>query len=1016
MATQSEIEMEKKLVAQLVEQGYELLEIKNEAALVANFKVQLEKHNKKELERVGRTGLTDDEFDQVLIELRKGDVFDKSERLRQLVLVKTNEGESLYLELFDSKNWCQNRFQVARQITNKSKDNHSRYDVTLLINGLPLIQVELKTRGSDIKSAFDQIARYRSTSYDNNSGLFGFIQIFIISNGVNTRYFANNRDLSFQFTFTWGTEDNKATNRLFQFAESFLEKCHISKMIARYLVIHQTSRSLMILRPYQYFAVERILERVRIGVNNGYIWHTTGSGKTLTSFKASQILSRDAKVDKVVFVVDRRDLDYQTALEFNAFTPDSVDTTENTEKLVKQLEDPNCKLVLTTIQKLNTALKKGKFSQRLEESRDQKYVFIFDECHRSQFGEAHKRITNFFRNRQLFGFTGTPIFDANIIKNKFGEQTTTDLFGECLHSYLITDAIRDANVLRFSVEYRAPQITVPNGNGIEEEIDEISLTRKEVVRHPKRVEAIVRDLVGVHHAKTHGKAYNSIFAVADVELLQVYYTIFKKLKEDGVHDLNIATIFSCAPGETGEFSGLEDVGLSLPEESFAPDMTGGLDADRLEFLSGCIEDYNQTFGTSYRANDSKSFYNYYQDLCKRLKKRGNDKKSKAAEIDILLVVNMFLTGFDAKPMNTIYTDKNLRHHGLIQAYSRTNRVFDKRKSHGNVVNYRDLKEATDEALAIFANRSQSDKPSDKDGEDITDIAILPSYGELLDEFRTKLEELKDVAPTPDDVNELVDDELLDFITVYRDVIRLQNTIRTFSEFEADIEEGVAGLNDQDLRDYASQYMDVRERLRTEDPPIIPDDPAPAGDDSADDTDKDDIFTILADIDFEVELIGSDEITVTYILRLIEGLSEEKNPKKYEVKRGAILDILQSEPSLRNKKSLFEQFIVDEESNLDPEKGKSEVFERFNAHVARTRDKALDTLAVEFDADPNLLKEIYLDFVYRDTTPDLRGILKTLIVKPKIKEQIIIVSTIRNKLFEIRDVHEDAAVDSEAWNN
>lgn len=758
MATQSEIEMEKKLVAQLVEQGYELLEIKNEAALVANFKVQLEKHNKKELERFGRTGLTNDEFDQVLIELRKGDVFDKSERLRQLVLVKTAEDQSLYLELFDTKNWCQNRFQVARQITNKSEKNHSRYDVTLLINGLPLVQIELKTRGSEIRAAFDQIVRYRSTSYDNNSGLFGFIQIFVISNGVNTRYFANNRDLSFQFTFTWGNEENKATNRLFQFAESFLEKCHISKMIARYLVIHQTSRSLMILRPYQYYAVERILERVRIGVNNGYIWHTTGSGKTLTSFKASQILSRDTKVDKVVFVVDRRDLDYQTALEFNAFTPDSVDTTENTEKLVKQLEDPNCKLVLTTIQKLNTALKKGKFSQRLEESRDQKYVFIFDECHRSQFGEAHKRIINFFRNRQLFGFTGTPIFEANVIKNKFGEQTTTDLFGECLHSYLITDAIRDANVLRFSVEYRAPQITVPDASGQEQELDEILLTRKEVVRHPKRVEAIVRDLVGIHGAKTHQKTYNSIFAVADVDLLQVYYTIFKKLKEDGVHDLNIATIFSCAPGETEEFTGLDDANLmSLPEETFAPDMTGGLDPSRLAFLSSCIEDYNQTFGTAFRANDSKSFYNYYQNLCKRLKKRGTDKKSKAAEIDILLIVNMFLTGFDAKPMNTIYTDKNLRHHGLIQAYSRTNRVFDKRKSHGNVVNYRDLKAATDEALAIFANRGQSETTATEDGEDVTDIAILPSYGELMDDFRTKLEELKEIAENPDVVSELHDE-------------------------------------------------------------------------------------------------------------------------------------------------------------------------------------------------------------------------------------------------------------------
>ena len=424
MATQSEIAMEIALVDQLTEQGYEFIALTNEKALLQNFKTQLEIHNKLKL--------TNDEFDQLVVKLNKGDVFDRSKQLKQRVDIQKVNGDVFYLELFDSERWCQNCFQVARQITNKSDSNHSRYDVTILINGLPLVQIELKARGSDIKSAFDQIVRYRKKSYNTNSGLFEYIQLFIISNGLDTRYFSNNKTLSYQFTFEWSDIENQKVNRLSEFAEFFLERCHLSKMIARYIVQHETFHALMVLRPYQYHAVEKIIERVKHGRGDGYVWHTTGSGKTLTSFKASQILSRDPNVGKVVFVVDRRDLDTQTKLEFNAFSPDSVDPTENTKKLVSQLTDPACDLIVTTIQKLNAAITKQQFKSASEAIREQKFVFIFDECHRSQFGETHQRICDFFPNRQMFGFTGTPIFDQNIVDTKYGKRTTEHLFGKRL--------------------------------------------------------------------------------------------------------------------------------------------------------------------------------------------------------------------------------------------------------------------------------------------------------------------------------------------------------------------------------------------------------------------------------------------------------------------------------------------------------------------------------------------------------------------------------------------------------
>lgn len=999
MATQSEIEMEKALVAQLETLGYEPLDIRNERDLVANLKLQLEKHNKSELAKAGATGLTDDEFAQVMNKLNRGDIFDRSKQVRKRLDVERSDGSVIYLELFDTRNWCQNIFQVCRQITNKSADNHSRYDVTLLINGFPMVQIELKARGSEIRAAFDQIVRYRKKSYSSNSGIFDYIQMFIISNGVDTRYFANNKDLSYQFTFEWSDIENNRINRLSQFTEVFIEKCHLSKMIARYIVQHETNRALMMLRPYQYYAVEKILERVKLGRGDGYIWHTTGSGKTLTSFKSSQLLSNDPNVDKVMFVVDRRDLDYQTALEFNAFSADSVDTTENTEKLVKQLTDPNCRLIVTTIQKLNAAISKKQFQEKCETVKDKKFVFIFDECHRSQFGETHQRICDFFPNRQMFGFTGTPIFDANVANTKYGKRTTEHLFGQALHKYVITDAIRDRNVLRFSVEYRdmvnvvITETTIAaDGTKTSTQLDPEAANSKAVLESSARIEKVVDDIIDIHGAKTHGREYNSMFCVASVDVLQIYYQIFSSKKASGAHDLKIATIFSCAPGEADEFSGVSDQDL--------PDMSKNVDQSRLQFLEGCIADYNAMYGTSYVANDNKSFYDYYKDLSKRVKRK---------EVDILLVVNMFLTGFDAPRLNTLYADKNLKHHGLIQAYSRTNRVFDAKKSHGNVVSYRNLKDATDEALAIFANKNAKSSV-----DEVIGTVIMQPYEDLVEVFRVEVEKLKAIAPDVDAVDNLIKEEdQLDFIVKFRDVLRLQNTLKTFSQFDGDLDKGGLGIDEQGLLDYQSKYLDLREDIEAAERERRKAKPSGDTGGNSEPEPPSPIQQVLFGIDFQIELIKRDEITVSYILGLIEKLKDQSNEKKFAAGRDMILDVLQSNPDLRSKRDLFETFIDEELDKLKLDENQHVegiVITKFNEFVDQEKRKALEAICAEFSADCVKLKELYQDFVYRGTLPDRNTLINLLSVKPKITKRAEVGDAIRERFVALADKFEDAEIE------
>jgi len=444
MSTQSEQILENKLVEQLNGLGYERLSIPNEAALLANLKTQLEKHN--------NTMFSENEFKKVINILSKGSVFEKAKTLREKQHIIKDNGDNLYFEFLNTEHWCQNLYQVTHQVTIEGRYKN-RYDVTLLVNGLPLVQIELKRRGLEMKEAFNQVNRYQRHSFGSNSALFQYVQIFVISNGVNTKYYANNRNQSFKQTFYWSDKsNNRLTNILNGFTSEFLEPCHISKMICKYIVLNETNKILMVLRPYQFYAVEAMIDKVKNSTHNGYIWHTTGSGKTLTSFKASQIITQMPQVKKVVFVVDRKDLDYQTTKEFNSFSKGSIGGTDNTKALVKQFED-DTKLIVTTIQKLNTAISRKRYLQKMKALQDERVVFIFDECHRSQFGDTHNRIKDFFNNHQMFGFTGTPIFADNAAKNDLGKRTTKDLFGACLHKYVITDAIKDENVLKFAVEY-----------------------------------------------------------------------------------------------------------------------------------------------------------------------------------------------------------------------------------------------------------------------------------------------------------------------------------------------------------------------------------------------------------------------------------------------------------------------------------------------------------------------------------------------------------------------------------
>ena len=898
MSTQSEAALEAGLITTLQQMDYEYVQIAEEDNLQANFKRQLEKHNHKRLSEHGRTEFTDEEFEKILIYLEGGTRFEKAKKLRDLYPLDTSDGKRIWVEFLNRQQWCQNEFQVSNQITVEGRKK-CRYDVTILINGLPLVQIELKRRGVELKQAYNQIQRYHKTSFH---GLFDYIQLFVISNGVNTRYFANNPNSGYKFTFNWTDAANHPFNELDKFAVFFLEKCTLGKIIGKYIVLHEGDKCLMVLRPYQFYAVEKILDRVQNSNDNGYIWHTTGAGKTLTSFKAAQLVSELDDVDKVMFVVDRHDLDTQTQSEYEAFEPGAVDSTDNTDELVKRLQS-NSKIIITTIQKLNSAVSKTWYSNKIESVRHSRIVMIFDECHRSHFGDSHKKIMKFFDNARIFGFTGTPIFTENAVDG----HTTKEIFGNCLHKYLIKDAIADENVLGFLVEYYHGNEVVDNDN-------------------QARMEEIAKFILNNFNKSTFDGEFDALFAVQSVPMLIRYYKIFKSLNPK----IRIGAVFTYAAN-----SSQDDDQTGMGTGQYTSQSVG--EADELQAI---MDDYNKMYGTAFT---TENFRAYYDDINLRMKKKKTDMKP----LDLCLVVGMFLTGFDSKKLNTLYVDKNMEYHGLLQAFSRTNRVLNEKKRFGKIVCFRDLKSNVDTSIRLFSN---SDNPED---------IVRPPFEEVKQEYRTLATEFLQKYPTPGSIDFLQsENDKKNFVLAFRDIIRKHAEIQIYEDYSEDADD--LGLTEQQFNDYKSKYLDITVGFINPPvtPPVVAEDPVPYGSNQG-----------LEDIDFCLELLHSDIINVAYILELIADLDPYSDD--YSAKRQHIIDTMIKDAGMRGKAKLIDGFI---KKNVDEDKenfmtgrnkadGTNELEERLNQYIVSERNKAICDLADEEQISSEVLNLYIKEYDY-----------------------------------------------------
>jgi type I restriction enzyme R subunit len=952
MSTQPEVLLETNLVRQLTGLGYQRVAILNEAQLLQNLQEQLEAFN--------QTKFSSREFETILNHLGKGSVFEKAKTLRDRFVITRENGEHFYVRFFNHEDWSKNLFQVTNQVTQEGVFKN-RYDVTVLVNGIPFVQIELKRRGLELKEAFNQINRYQRHSFWTNSGLFQFVQIFVISNGVNTKYYANNRHQSFKQTFYWADANNRNITELEPFANAFLNTHHLAKMIAQYVVLNESHKIMMVMRPYQFYATEAIIQQVRETNANGYIWHTTGSGKTLTSFKAAQIIMDLPEVHKVVFVVDRKDLDYQTMKEFNAFKKDSVDVTDNTASLVSQFTD-DTKLILTTIQKLNNAISKNRYERKMAHLKEKRIVFIFDECHRSQFGDTHKNITEYFTNHQLFGFTGTPIFAQNAAKNELGKRTTKDLFGACLHKYVINDAIKDENVLKFGVEYIGKYRNKSN-TFIDIEVEDID--RKEVFDDPRRLEKIVDYIIKYHPTKTHDRAYSAIFAVSSIPSLIKYYDLFREKKEAGLHDLRIATIYTFGANEDDE-----DASGLLPDEmSLAADPQVAYKAshsrDKLESFIG---DYNKMYGTNFSTKDSQQFEGYFKDLSKRLKEREKENFNVEKDrLDIVIVVNMMLTGFDAKKVNTLYVDKNLKYHGLIQAYSRTNRILNEQKSQGNILCFRNLKQATDEAVALFSNKNAQ--------EDI----FLPPYEKITQKFDEAFKNLKLIAPSYQSVDDLPSEiEEMEFVQSFRALMRVKNVLGSYTDFDWED----LPMDEQEFEDYKSKYLDLYDKVKS--------------------SHQKQKASILEDIDFELELIHREEINVAYILKLLAQLKSpnKQGPKDPKAMRKAIMDLIGGEIKWRSKKEQIEQFI---EENLPIISDIDSIPDEFEKFWQEQKVLALHKICEEENLDQEQFKSLIDAYIFSGQEPIKEDIYRCMDNRPSILQARIIGDRIIERMKEYVEV-------------
>ena len=814
-----------------------------------------------------------------------------------------DDGSTQYVELFNTKNneWCKNEFQITHQVTMIGK-YENRYDVTLLINGLPLVQIELKRRGIDFKEAFNQVIRYKKHSLND---LFRYVQIFIISNGIDTKYFANSdKEMDFQYTFYWTDKNNNRIDNLYDFALDFLPKCHISKMISRYMVVDDTQKNLMVMRPYQYYAVEELMKRAYETNNNAYVWHTTGSGKTLTSFKLSQLLSTNREVAQVFFLVDRKDLDSQTIEEFNRFQKDTVDMTDSTDTLIAQMKDSSKKIILTTIQKMSNACKNDKYQDVIDRFEGKKVVFIIDECHRSQFGEMHKMIKKKFPRAQYFGFTGTPRFAENASQDG---RTTADIFEKLVHHYLIKNAIADGNVLGFNVDYVR---TISSTVDIEDDEEVEAIDTEEVLMDDQRISNIVDYVLKIHNSKTNNRRYNAIFTVRSIPMLIKYYDEFKKRNTD----LKIAGIFTFGANEDGELE---------TEHS----------RDSLERM---IKDYNQMFDKNYSTN---TFSAYFTDV---------SKKVKNTELDILLVVNMFLTGFDAKRLNTLYVDKRLKHHDLIQAFSRTNRIETANKPYGNIVCFQTNKKAVDDAVKLFSLTDNADE------------VLMKPYEYYRDEFRKAVEELLKHTPSPEEAEHGGDEqEEYKFVLLFRELVRLMVKLKTFDEFE--FTEDELGMSNQLYEDFVSKYKKIYRDIRPDQQKT----------------------SILSDVSFDIELLRNDKINVHYILELIKNAVNEPSREKRRKTLDEIEKMIESatDPELYMKSDLIHGFIDSIASEMDPD---ADFEYEYNQYMEEQRTNEIREVAAKYQIPEPKINRLIGDYEFGGFVD--KNDIKTDLTKDVIKRE------------------------------
>lgn len=945
----SEYQVEELYIDRLDDMGYEYVELKNYDDVCSNFRKQFCKLNAKELNAVkGKAELSDAEFDRVMTRLENHTIYESAKILREQWVLELDNGKIAYVDFFTSDE-TRNIYQVTHQVTMDPAHKgdvlyKNRYDVTILINGLPLVQTELKRPGIEINEAVNQINRYRRFSF---RGLFRFIQLFVISNSTMTKYCANinendpfghKQDILKSLTFFWTDENNVRVNKLMDFTNTFLTKFHLTEMLSKYFVIKDTEPVLLVMRPYQVYAVKRAFDRIIMANMNGYVFHTTGSGKTLTSYKLASLLRDDRRIDKVFFLIDRSDLDDQTVDEYNSFEAGCVDQTDSTYNLVKDLQDSSKTLIITTIQKMATALRSEKYEAIMDTFKHQKCVFIIDECHRSQFGKMHAQIRKHFQNSNYIGFTGTPIFKEN--KGPQG-QTTADIFHSgkldpCIHKYMIKEAIADGNVLRFSVEYmRSIAVNSIKDSKIDPKaLDDAEYCKRhkidldELYHSDERIAAISEDILehlNQHTRLENNNVYTAIFAIDKIETLVKYY---EYMKTHNPKDYKIAAIFTYQANQ---------------------DMEESPDKHAAEHLETCMKDYNAMFGTDY---DLSKFDAYRKDISKRMKQKD------VPQVDLLLVVNMFLTGFDSKPTNTLFLDKNLVWHSLVQAYSRTNRVDKVTKQFGQIVTYRNIKKAQDDALKLYS------------GDGDPNAYLLQSYDFYVTEYYKQVDELRTVVTTPDEAGNLQsEDDIRAFVIAFRTLAGILSTLKTFSKFDwADL---APTLDEDEYTDFKSWYLYYYDKHK-------------GGSKES----------VLVDVDFNIELVRTDKINVVYILNLLKDINRKD---KTEMTKSVDLILREIERSdnekMRYKRDIMKAFVTERFFELDPD---ADIIEAYNEYEREVLQADIEAFAAENTLTPEFVSRILHQY-FMDTKAVTKETLRQELTSVGVKGLLKITALI-NKMF------------------